>query len=92
MPLKEVDAEKYRMFARVETEAEPVPSTSMEIGEMGVIVDDEDSPGPYKGHIILRIYDGAVSLNRPEATWMGRGWPFKVRRIKSTSALTLIAK
>ena len=39
---------------------------TMKTGQVGLVV---NSSSPYKDHIILKVYDGFISLTEPKHTW-----------------------
>lgn len=65
-------------------QCEPIFKTSvtlkdLEIGELAFI--DDLMMGNQNGEIILRTFDGAVSLTNPRNTWNGLSSTFKMRRL-----------
>lgn len=47
---------------------QPFTSDDLKIGEMGMIIDDSI----HNGQVLLRTYEGLVSLSNPRQTWPER--------------------
>ncbi len=60
-----------------------IPSCDMEIGEIGIIAE-----GDYCDHIVLKSYDGLVSLTNPRKTW-GGNCTIGVRYLKNNEEVVL---
>jgi hypothetical protein len=66
-----------------------VRMSDMAQGDIAVI--DEDSPTPFHGHLVLRVWEHIVSLTKHGVTWSYNS-PIRVRVLRPTSALTFIVK
>jgi hypothetical protein len=72
----------------------PAPTTisarDMKIGQLGQVSPaDSDDDHLYSEHILLRTYNGWVSLNNPMATWPKPGPTFPVTLLPRWSRVTL---
>lgn len=65
-----------------------IPACDLEIGQIGRIVSNHI----YDGVVILRFYDGLVSLNNPEDTWHLEDATFHVEKYNNGEKFTIIAK
>lgn len=62
-----------------------IAASDLSIGQLAVI---SVSGHPLSGHIVLRTYDGAVSLTDPEHTWY-RDTSLQVIPLSSGTTITL---
>lgn len=72
----------------ITTNTEPATErcSSMKVGDLAVLVGTEDD-----GEIILRHYEGFVSLSDPQATW-GMHMDLPCRKLKPGTVITLTVK
>jgi hypothetical protein len=66
-----------------------VRAADMNVGQGGVIVEDELKIPSYNGTEVIRIYSGLVSLANPERVWTGGVPPFWVEVYPPGTKVTL---
>ena len=60
----------------------------MRVGDIGIVTKWGERDD-YVGHVILRHYEGYVSLTNPQKTWSGPGTDCRVRLLRPGTTLTV---
>lgn len=60
-----------------------IPTQNLSVGEMAIINESE-----YLGHVIIRTFDGFVSLSNPNTTWQ-KNFNIMCKKLNSGESVTL---
>lgn len=98
MPTEVKELERYTLHANALLESDVIQMGDMSRGEIAVVTtadEERASLRVYDGDIVMKVWNYWVSIGRSHTSaWsdLQPGQGLRVRRLRSTSALTLIIK